>query len=1768
MRPGSILPPTVDKKHTAPRLDRHHRRQTASQSPASEIALYVVSGYAYYQPTLHFNRWHKDATGIDGGKLCVYGAQRLGKGETLQTERQITDSSQIVPQTAANYSQAKSTSPPALRASCCPCVALSWEAQIITTSLLVWAALLPFSPTLLFAASRVPSLSLPLLPQPSLYYSFVCLSLHEKSQSPSATSLVETCLCFHGDGAARSLVAPRLPTTSVGWHGYAHASCDPIDNNTVAAASAAANSAFLQKTSSHASLSASAAAAALRSQTASPEPVGSIQTKRMVRRGSQSSVGSGSVIGGSVRGGSSMRGNLQRRGSGGSMTERTFRSPSPGRQSVDGSAWVAADPNAPPVPSLPQEHKRSSSLDIPRRVISPSPAGKAARGSSVDGRGGAAASVASPKGGRPRLSDVPELEREDSSRNINFSRPMSSSNNSPATPTANRASSGGWFTSPTGTGITPTNNRSQRPAGSQGLSAAEKEQVLGSVQAAASKPVKKKALSPAHQGSHLAQASRKSHTPSEPIMVFDSNSRTFVQKSWDEVEQDEPDSPVAQAAAKWDPHTRTLVQPQQPLGQHQDSYAGSEGSDAGYTRRKKRPVLTAVDTDLEPPPRNPARLSPGGQGSSPSSPRSWGFLHKQPSVVREDPEAEDEDVQPARAPRESGTVSTTPSTVKTFKPALATSPDRSVSLNVPPKPDATDANDRGRHSSASPRRSAHFSASPVLEAVKHQPPVRSISPIKSALKQSPATSQRGSSPLPGASGIKSSGSDMGSDDASMASYDGMASGQRKKKKSVRVSFDETPQQLESTSTAVATPTTMHFKSRGLSLDSDEDEDGDVSMKPRPALPSFGSVRKGRVPDVAEKVTGQGPIHDEPTTGPSSDHAVGSILANAQQAPTPPETTSKLARGLDIESSEDEMPKPNKSTAATKQALRAEGLDEIVKAKASADMAPPAINLMPPTPNLEEEETGKEAGGATDATVAPANARENYFAVPGSWAEEEAEANNQASANVRYSQAGPTTPVKATSPLGLTDIGESDSDDSGEFSDAAEDLSDLDGEGFASLNAIIHSPAPGAGKAAEVIDNPVPNVTQGGYDSTTAPAAESPSKGGNVGDWSEATAYWSRLTKQQKQQIEREHLSSDDERPVIPPSATRKVKKTKPRAAPSAQIARPDVAHTEPAPAYAVQGQAPPAIRKSLRSQQPAPSAEENAVHMRKSMRAGGPAGGGGMRASMRDGRPSSSASAASSTGPRARPQSEYHPRDTAMKQHLRANSGSQLTSAGLPVSRPPVQRQDSEETPVSQSSPFPLFARKTDLAPANLQSMKPPPIPNDSDSESSFRKKRRTSVSTMDSQGKYNMKRSMRGGSVDRQQPVRQEQRPASPTPQAKRGSFLRSLSPTGSFMGKKKGRENLKESMRGSSVDAGARTLRSKPATSGMGFGASRPVSSTSGSRFKSRFGDSDGEEDSRGQRSFFKSRFADSDDDEPASPALAPVRGIPRRKGQEDGDSTDLSDEDDYKNRKKQAALVPSESEIEKAMAAARRNLGMTNGTASSAPAVREGHGVEGHALHAGSLRKTDAAPPVDQIVKIDDSPAASPKRKGFMGSILRRNRGSSASVPQSPLAAPQQTPAHDIVRAGDDSIQQSPSTPTAPSSPSTSRLLRRSKPPPAKLERGDSEFSTATAPVQTLNHKDSTNWPLPPALPQINGNVPLTAERPNTSDGNAEPIKLARTMRGGANTLPRSSGQRVVSIHAPDDDANDVVNGKDANGTYSNRTGKKKKFGYLRKAFGLND
>ena len=1466
--------------------------------------------------------------------------------------------------------------------------------------------------------------------------------------------------------------------------------------------------------------------------------------------------------------------------SGGSMTDRTFRSPSPnGRSSV-----VPASSDAPPVPALPSNvttgRTRASSVEPPQRVISPGPT-RGARGVSAD-----SSSVAIPGASRlsKRLSNLDDREESAGGPSKNFSRPISSQQSSPVVPISESRythGTGSWFAEPGGSKDTSAIRSTAADAIRKSNHVLPQQQA----QSASFAPIaKKKKSAPSLQGSHLTQANKHgaegsgasstSYDTADSVMTYDPNTRTFVSKPRDQSRAPEPSSPttldstiLTPAPGTYDPSTRSLVP--RPSASRTNSSTSETAS-----ATKKKPVLSAVNTTLAPPPRNPARVSP----TSPTSPRASGFLQHQPSIVREDPEREEQEATPPRAANvkvATTAFQTSTGPAKAYA-APSTSHQRSSSLDVPRQ--ALGNGTRGRGSStsgvsASPARSAHFSASPVIEATRHAPPPRSISPAKSAMKHSPASSVRGSSPMTmfSSAGSKAPPSET-SDTTSLASQDGVAS---KKKKNARVSFDEQPHDLG--------PSALVSK-REATFDDDTDY-----SRPRAALPSFGSIRKDRgQAQAVQKVTEIPPAREES----SSDHMIGGIIADYD--------ATRMAKGDRPDESDDEAP-PTSSEVPTKsdnekpaQAKDSNLLGATVSTVSTGNNYSlrktdngnvPAINLLPPTPGIEEEEKRFTSPDSSTADKSPKpKSSMTGFNIPGSWArEDDTDVNSdtveQVSATPVSEDAVKSSPstidgstvIEQQRLLELSAIHE-DSDDSAAFSDAEEDLSYLDDGGFASLDAIVSSPIMGSPANAKGVASKSPPDSPSVLQAPKRPSHISE----DSGDWTAATAYWSQLSKQQRDQIERHHFSSDDET-----SAVKKPVKKKKSALKQATQARPSdprTSQTMPVPKGPPPGSLtaqPSAMKKTMRAQaapQPtaAPSRGVEEVRMRRSMRDGG----GTLPSTMRNGPPA-----------HTRPQSEHvEPRSLLQKsdaQPTRPKSSGTALSARPAGSR---QRTDSE---ASQGSSFPSFSKKataqqsqtvapSDALPSKLQRQ----LSHDSDSESSFKKKRRPSASNVDAQqNKYSMKRSMRAGSVGQ---ASIEERPISPTPAGKgRGAFsLRSLSPTGSMMSRNKG-ANLRESLRTGSVDAGSTrmTLRnSAPPAATMRSGgmsgvrapprSAAPTAKMSMPRFKSRFNDSDDDDEPRATH--FRSRFVDSDDDEPSSPVarqaeLAPVRGIPRRQGQYDGDSTDLEGEEleeakqQSKQRTKQTkSIVPDPADVEKAMEAARKKLGIpAPGVAANIPST------EGSALQTGSLRKPPAMVEVPNGNKVEDLP---PKKKGFMGSILRRNRNSSASIQTVSPSSPQAVSTSPAVGSPRPGLQSA----SMPASPSPGKLVRRiSQQPQPKMTRGDSSFSTATAPassspLRTLGQKNGEDWPLPP-VPKVTANgVSSSPLRPNTSDGNVESITLPRTLRPEVGIRSQSGQVLGNRVRIESEDGHDVEDG----GRGVARPLKKKRFGLLRKAFGLDD
>ncbi|KAF4542675.1 uncharacterized protein LTHEOB_7405 [Lasiodiplodia theobromae] len=524
---------------------------------------------------------------------------------------------------------------------------------------------------------------------------------------------------------------------------------------------------------------------------------------------------------------------------------------------------------------------------------------------------------------------------------------------------------------------------------------------------------------------------------------------------------------------------------------------GSSGSSSSAPGVRRQPTPAP---ELPPSPQSPqsSSLSDISTDSESSGPRSKPSpLVRKPSTVMENPEVEEE-AEKAELGEHPGVAKEAPvPTMSKEGGQRAVSPqnDRRIGRGADSeklKPDSGRAKMYERQSSLSPARSAHFAptAVDISTGMKHQPPPRSISPAKSALKHSPSSSIRTSSPV-ASHAVGRAHSDVSSD---AGSYDGYKPSPRKKKKGVRVSFEENITREEDSPSSPSSPAGLESSRWSGRTLQGMDDDLDEIMKPRPALPSFGSIRRERRPvgeEIAEKVTETVPSMSNSTSTmaepleASSDHAVGGVLARDYESkrrskgvndPIAPEVTSVEGSGYasdDTESSLDESePESNERPRFHGVGSGATTLP-VIPEKKSAEASPalevpavPQIAVQPATPGTDAEN------------------QEPPFEMPGSWSDPDDESFDESLATTTASLASQehydTTgaarggrfhvfsakdlqPVESRQSSvdryldhSASESSDEDSDNSSIYSDAAEDLSELDG-GFASLDAIVESP---------------------------------------------------------------------------------------------------------------------------------------------------------------------------------------------------------------------------------------------------------------------------------------------------------------------------------------------------------------------------------------------------------------------------------------------------------------------------------------------------------------------------------------------------------------------------------------------------------------------------------------------------------------------------------------------------------------------------------------
>ncbi|KAI9047018.1 hypothetical protein LZ554_009092 [Drepanopeziza brunnea f. sp. 'monogermtubi'] len=1394
-------------------------------------------------------------------------------------------------------------------------------------------------------------------------------------------------------------------------------SSNPPLNGTTANASAttAAAQAFLKNQASNASLSSAAAAAALRSRPTTPTSVADVQTKRTLRRsGSVSSVGSS--LAGSTR--SQSRPRLERRGSSASMTERTFRDPSP-------SAPVPSAIDAPPVPAIPSNvqqlppsapvisHRRAASVESPAmRGVSPPPNPGNGRGSSL---GPGATTTPSRKAGQRRMSNMSSVSEMSgpASRGANIARIVSPTNQNL---------------------VYDPNTRSFLP----------EAQVLAieqNIQSVAQQPVKKKKRPPQTAGTHLA----------EGLGTARGRPRGTFIDALEAAEQSKHVVPATPTAAP------------APVPAPMPAPAPETAAAAPPKKKKKKVVVSDSESDAGSYVPNSDYES--DSGAQQYNTRAGAMLVKRPSMVREEKEREEEEdgtptqatsslarlntgsepweMSPSPPPRSTaGRGRGQASASAAFAQERQQARSNSQPAPSPPSPGmgetgltSRDSVRGGRVASVSPMRTAHFATTQESLMVKHDPPERSTSPRKSALKHS--SSPRGPSPNEGSSGID----EQASNDSGVQSEVLAPS----RKKTNRVSFDETNVAVGQAATSATTnspvvlspQTKRQWFSIGRSKKQEtaevDDDDSEI-MKPRPALPSFGSVRDKKthareaeerplMKPASEAPPPVSPALCTPPTGEviesqlgqSDDHNVGAVIfqdaaskntANISKSrePLPAKVHSADGNGYHSDSDSSLYSVENGDIGLTRgNSVRRgpeDGDADTYRALASPILHEPE-NQTPTDKGEFEAMAGSEipriAILSATPTLETTEATREWIDMPGAWDNSNSDSGSQGGPDDNHhaiiehhpteptpAQVGIAEPDLETPRAGSPVLGElaayaahpaileePEESDADVYSDAAEDFSDADNNGFMSLNAVADSPAPKTTMIPGLaISTPPDSPTTKQFKEKAYQRSQLSRKSSEPGmdqGWEKVQAYWSTLSAEKKRQLEDEAREEAEESDTetdakpVPASILKKTKRVTVQPVPVESESQRSIGNGRtymitPGAKAGPGGHAP--LRSSMRAESSS-SAED--PHIRKSMR-----GPGSMRASLR-----------AETEHKGALQKRVRPMSSSAVEGRRTGNGHlrNLSAASAAAAQDAATRD---------MTPKPILHRS-----------------GSADSDSSFK----------------------RPGSTFR--------RSFNPAPQA-------SLPQT-----------HMRNSLR-SSYDT-TPSMRNKQASSKGGFGRSAPAKTQQKltRRLASRFADSSDEED---DRPAFRSRFDDSDDSD--EDALAPVpfvggtmrhsappRGISKGPGIENRDPSDLPDSDDEKSK------------------ITRKQNGNGNGAAASQDTIQR----------SGSGRGTISLPGATDFPPTRSTPSR--QRNSFISNILRRKKPDAVSRVQK--SNTESSARQDTSLERKKSDLQALRVPEKESQVSSPRLQKRNQ----------------------LGRENSGAWPLPTEHQQIKT---VDGGRPSTSDG----------------------------------------------------------------------
>ncbi|KAE8349162.1 hypothetical protein BDV28DRAFT_152150 [Aspergillus coremiiformis] len=1334
----------------------------------------------------------------------------------------------------------------------------------------------------------------------------------------------------------------------------------PLSTSNAQSAQSAASHAFQKSQPSSSSLSSAAAAAALRSLTPTPIPVENVQTKRMIQR--RASVASQLSLPGNMR--PSSQNALRRANSSSSMSTRTFREQSPRRPaSCSGPVLIA-----PPIPSIPREfamrtlpNRRSVSVGPSMRLASPTtrqPSGREVRvGPDVRGP------VGQPSARSHGLNQMPELEGAGSKNSINFSYPMNSRPNSPT--------------------LAP------EPLDRRDTSA------CASLVSQLLSPDFPKVQKPAHQTANTS-ARRKT--------------REVISGSPRGITQPVDTAILAAQAAIVTRNDETPYQPSPPrLAAHR----------AQNSRDQASGVPTAHQTHDRPVQHQPRdhvlsqRFPESDNKRLPSHPVST----KRSSTVPEDWQGAEpveagapvEGTEPEPVER---SLSETRPTVRTPTPEMLKNPLLSSTISSPESPSSVGPDResqllQARPTRGSPGRSTRFSnrLSVIGFAGEHlhQPPPRSVSPAKSAMKnpRKCSLSLDGGTcvvlrPGPALSEL-SDGTSVGSDEGSRPAF---------RRKPVKVSFDDEAEVVGGAASPPTSPEDIGFESPSAKLKGRMSSFGmnkrkpatvgseafDEVFKPRPVLPSFGSIRRSRngkqEPAQQDISDNESTASSEPNMSPrsfSNDHAIGAILLNTQ------------SRDTHLRAQADRTVSLTTATAAeSRTSTERLGEKRFVTqgdSKTAQDPQPEQLE------SYQEEKQDSTQNLAMPVQPAPLEVEKgrsslDWYTVPGGFPRSSLELDSTSHDSTKWKG-------KKQS-LGDTAIDTTLSDDeSGEsiYSDAEEGF---EGDGFGSINAVIGEPTSGQHKDVAEMDAATDGNARG-IDQVAPSLLDIPQ------------------TCQIARVVNPVHAISLSPVPEYPSSSHEQLP------------------YSSPYPPF-------PNSRTDVR-ESPRSSIATDTV--RRSM-----------LVNAHDSRPVREATISAVHGP-LQPQSEiatYQPRHKAGYEPTKKRPTSwapNLLKCGI------TGLDDEPHVNGKNSGPQ-------------------RPWSNGSDSSSSFKRSNRPRTDSP-----RTIRRTLRGHSTS-------SSRGCSPHGARSRPTNSRPLS-SGSGTG------TLRATLRSSDP------RREKPAFFSTGKVQAARITKASGALFTSRFAESDDEQGMRQQR--WQSRFEDSSDDEArVVNNLPPVRGIPRREGAHDGDSTELEDSSDNEQSasatvsKGQATNVSTTRNA--ALAAVAKSRGMTEEEMEEF--LRQPSGRRSSLLHRLSIRKPKAPPERGASRSLPQG------RNGFLDPSLVRE---------------------DLVLDGSRGNTITTIT--------TNNIRPTSS--PRRLRRGISKSS------------NGDSWLLRADRKEANIDAPSltlrSSERPKTADG---------AFRNGS-TAPNivDSGTRKANLAATD--APDVLDV----GFASSR---KKRFPRLRKAFGL--